>query len=216
MLTLVIGDKNLSSWSLRPWILLRHLDIQFEELRLPLDTERFHVEIARYSPSHRVPVLLDGAVRIWDSLAICEYVNEMVGGEAWPANPAARAHARSVSAEMHSGFSSLRQEWSMKAAATGLTVPLGEKAAADAARIDAIWRECRDHHGSHGPWLFGPYSVADAMYAPVLLRFRTYGAQLSPSARAYFDFALQDQHLQEWIRGAEYEVNVEGRPLDHR
>jgi glutathione S-transferase len=116
---------------------------------------------------------------------------------------------------MHSGFAALRSRWILQAAVTGLDVPLNDAAAGDVARIDAIWRECRDHYGSHGPWLFGPYSIADAMYAPVLLRFRTYGAQLSPSARAYYEFALQDRHLEEWIRGAEYELGVEGRRADH-
>ena len=215
MLKLVIGDKNLSSWSLRPWILLKHLGIAFEEIRLPLDTQRFRDEIGRYTASRRVPVLLDGELRVWDSLAICEYVNERSGGQAWPAGTADRAQARSISAEMHSGFQALRASWSMKAAARDLDVPLGPPALADLARIDEIWRECRGRHPSHGPWLFGRYSIADAMYAPVVLRFNTYGAQLSSSARGYVETALQDPHLQEWIRGAEHELAAEGRPIEH-
>jgi len=215
MLTLVIGDKNLSSWSLRPWILLQHAGLDFKEVRLPLDTQQFRDQIARYSPARRVPVLLDGATRIWDSLAICEYVNELVGGEAWPSDPAARAHARSVSAEMHSGFQALRSTWSMRAAAQGLHVPLGVDGTAEVARIDEIWRDCRDRYGSAGPWLFGRYSIADAMYAPVVLRFNTYGAALSPAAQGYLEFALEDASLREWIRGAESELAVEGRPAAH-
>src|SRR5512135_3584391 len=124
MLQLVIGDKNLSSWSLRPWILLRHAGLAFTEIRLRLDTPRFPEEILRYSPARRVPVLLDGDRRIWDSLAICEYLNELAGMKCWPDEPAARAHARSISAEMHSGFQALRKAWSMRAALVGLEVPL--------------------------------------------------------------------------------------------
>ena len=214
MLKLVIGDKNLSSWSLRPWMLLRHLGLAFEEIRLPLDTQRFRDEIGRYSASRRVPVLLDGELRIWDSMAICEYLNEKAGGRAWPAEVAARAHARSISAEMHSGFQALRSNWSMQAAARGLDVPLGPAALADVARIDEIWSGCRDEYPSEGPWLYGRYSIADAMYAPVVLRFNSYGARLSSSARGYVETALQDPELQEWIRGAEREL-AEGRPMEH-
>jgi glutathione S-transferase len=167
MLTLVIGDKHLSSWSLRPWMLLRHLGLEFEELRLPRDA-------------------------------------------------AARAVARSVSAEMHAGFAALRGTWPMKAAARGLHVPLTAQAQADVARVDSIWSECRARHGRDGPWLFGErYSVADAMYAPVALRFNTYGAELSPAARAYFEHVRADPSLQDWIRGAEHEVSVEHRPVEH-
>ena len=215
MLTLVIGDKNLSSWSLRPWILLKHAGLAFEEVRLPLDTPQFHAEIVRYSPARRVPVLLDGATRIWDSLAICEYVNELVAGRAWPTDAAVRAHARAVSAEMHSGFQALRTTWSMRATVTNLQVPLNADAAADVARIDGIWRDCRERYGAHGGWLFGNYSIADAMYAPVLLRFNSYGAELSPTARSYRDFALHDPHLQDWLLGAAREIADEGRPTDH-
>ncbi len=215
MLTLVIGDKNLSSWSLRPWILLKHAGLEFEEIRLPLDTPQFHAEVVKYSGARRVPVLIDGERRIWDSLAICEYVNELAGMKAWPDDAAARAHARSVSAEMHSGFQALRTAWSMRAAATGLQVPLGADAAADVARIDALWSDCRERYGKSGPWLFGRYSIADAMYAPVVLRFNSYGAGLTAAARAYLEFALADPALQEWIRGAEHEIRFEGRPSAH-
>ena len=215
MFKLVIGDKNLSSWSLRPWMLLRHLGLAFEEVRLPLDTPRFRDEIGRYTPSRRVPVLLEGGLRVWDSLAICEYLNEASGHRAWPADRAARAEARSISAEMHSGFSALRSAWSMQAASLGLDAPLDPEARADLARIDEIWSRCRAGYATLGPWLYGRYSVADAMYAPMVLRFRTYGAALSSGAQAYFESALADPHLQEWVRGAEHEVAAEGRPLHH-
>lgn len=215
MLKLVIGDKNLSSWSLRPWMLLRHLGLAFEEIRLPLDTPRFRDEIGRYSPAHRVPVLLDGDLRVWDSLAICEYLDEKSGGRAWPEDAAARAHARSVSAEMHSGFTALRAAWSMQAAARGIELPPGPAALADIERIDEIWRNCRAEHAADGPWLFGRYSVADAMYAPVALRFNTYGARLSAGAGGYFEAVLQDSNIQDWIRGAEREVTTVERSPAH-
>jgi len=216
MLTLVIGDKNLSSWSLRPWILLKHAGLDFEEIRLQLDTPQFHEQVVRYSRARRVPVLLDGDRHIWDSLAICEYANELAGGKAWPDDSAARAHARSVSAEMHSGFQALRTAWSMRAAVTGLKVPLDAAGLADVARVDSIWCDCRLRHEQSGPWLFGRYSIADAMYAPVVLRFNSYGAEVSPAARAYMAVALADPALQEWVRGAEHEITFEGRPSAHR
>lgn len=216
MLTLVIGDKQLSSWSLRPWLLLRHLGLAFEEVRLPLDTARFREEIARWSPSRRVPVLLDGELRVWESLAICEYASEKDGGAGWPVDGAARATARSISAEMHSGFAALRSNWPMQAVSRDLDVPLTPQAQADIERIDAIWSECRARYGRGGPWLFGKrYTVADAMYAPVALRCNTYGADLSDAARSYCADVLSDPHLLAWIRGAEQEIAVEGRPVTH-
>lgn len=215
MLTLVIGDKQLSSWSLRPWILLRHLGLPFTEVNLPLDTQRFHDEIGRWSPAGRVPVLLDGDLRIWDSIAICEYVNELAGGTGWPQQRGERARARSISAEMHSGFAALRGTWSMQATSRGLQVPLSPEGESDVARIDAIWNECRAASAADGPWLFGGrYSVADAMYAPVVLRFVSYGARLSRTATEYRDHVMADPHLQEWLRGAEREIAA-GRPVAH-
>jgi glutathione S-transferase len=213
MLRLVIGDKQLSSWSLRPWILLRHLGIPFEEVSLPLDTVRFRAEIERYSPARRVPVLLTAGLRVWDSLAICEYLNEHVEGAAWPDDPDDRALARSISAEMHSGFAALRSQWSLRASDTGIAVPLDEAGRADLARIDAIWSDCRARDAARGPWLLGGrYSIADAMYAPVVLRFNTYGASLSPAAQAYADHAMTDPNLLEWIEGARRE-RAEARQL---
>lgn len=216
MLKLVIGDKQLSSWSLRPWMLLRHLGLPFEEVRLPLDTPRFHEEIGRYSPSRRVPVLLDGELRVWDSLAICEYLSERTGGAGWPSDVAARAVARAVSAEMHSGFAALRSAWSLRAGETGLEVPLDAAGRADLARIDTLWCDCLARSRDGGPWLFGGrYSIADAMYAPVVLRFNTYGASLSPRAQVYFDHVMADPHLHDWIAGARQEIDLEGRPAAH-
>ena len=206
MLTLVIGQKNLSSWSLRPWLVLRRYGCDFREIHLELDTPQFQAQIGRYSSALRVPVLIDGDLHVWDSLAILEYLNEKLEGKAWPADAGARAHARSISAEMHSGFMALRQTWSMRATGGNSNVPLTPDAAKDVARIEAIWGECRQKHGVRGPWLFGEYSIADAMYAPVVLRFNHYGAQLSDAAAAYATHWLQDEHLQEWIEGAKAEA----------
>ncbi len=203
-LTLVLGDRQLSSWSLRPWILLKQLGLAFEEVRLRLDTPDFEQRIGTYSPTRRVPALLDGTLTIWDSLAICEYASELAGGRGWPEEPAERARARAISAEMHSGFAALRSRWPMQAAST-LKVALDAPGLADVARIDALWQAALGHHASTGPWLFGRYSIADAMYAPVVLRFNTYGADLSPPARAYVATALSDPNLKEWIAGAQAE-----------
>jgi glutathione S-transferase len=206
MLTLVIGNTNLSSWSLRPWLVLKHFGLEFKEVKLPLDTPAFFRDVVQYTPTKRVPVLIDDSLHIWDSLAIAEYLNEKVQGRAWPADPAARAVARAVSAEMHSGFVALRTHWPMKAVGTA-QVELPPAGQDDVARVQQLWEECRTHYGSRGPWLFGEYSIADAMYAPVALRFRHYGAKLAnAAAAAYYQQLVQDPHVQSWTRDAEGEV----------
>ena len=206
MLTLVIGNKNLSTWSLRPWLVLKHLGLAFEEVKLTLDTPQFKSEIARYGAAGRVPVLRDGEITVWDSLAIIEYASEKCQGKGWPADRGQRAHARAISAEMHSGFGALRECWPMKAAEQDKGRPLTPAAANDVKRIEQIWLECRRQYGSRGPWLFGEYSSADAMYAPVVLRFNTYGAALSAVANAYVQQTLNDAHLREWLAEAKQEL----------
>jgi glutathione S-transferase len=207
MLTLVIGNKNLSSWSLRPWLVLKHFGFEFEEVKLPLDTPAFHRDIVKYTPTRRVPVLIDGAVGIWDSLAIAEYLNEKAQGRAWPADAAARALARAVSAEMHSGFAALRTHWPMKATGAG-NVQLPPEGEADVARVQQLWHDIRSQYAQRGPWLFGEYSIADAMYAPVALRFRHYGAKFSsPIVEAYQQQLVQDEHMQAWLADAKREVD---------
>lgn len=206
MLTLVIGNKNLSSWSLRPWLVLRHLGLPFNEVSLLLDTPQFKAQLAAYSPAGRVPVLIDGDLHIWDSLAIAEYLHEQSGGQAWPADAAQRAHARCVAAEMHSGFSALRQVWRMQAVAR-LNVPATAAVSDDVARIDALWQDCRAKYAAGGPWLFGRYSIADAMYAPVVLRFNTYGPKVSAVSSAYMQQTLADAHMQQWLADAQREVS---------
>ena len=200
-LLLAMGNKNYSSWSLRPWMLLKHLGLPFEERVLQLDTPQFASEVAGLSPTRRVPVLRHGELWIWDSLAICEYACELAG-RGWPQDRAARAVARSACAEMHSGFEALRSQWPMNARATGRRTPPDAARDANVARIQQLWAECRTRFGARGPWLFGEYSVADAMYAPVVLRFRTYGAQPGGAAAAYVETALADPHLQSWIAAA--------------
>lgn len=206
MLTLVIADKNLSSWSLRPWLALKHLGLPFQEIKLRLDTGEFKQMVTRYSPTRRVPALIDGDVHVWDSLAILEYVNEKAGGRGWPSDAAQRAHARSISAEMHSGFAALRQNWPMKAALKNVDMPLPPEATKDVARIDQLWQDCRSKHAANGPWLFGSFSIADAMYAPVVLRFNTYRPQLSSAASAYVAHVLADAAMREWLKEAHEEI----------
>jgi glutathione S-transferase len=200
-LLLTIGNKNYSSWSLRPWILMRHLGLAFAERLMPLDTPEFARDIAAASPTRRVPLLRHGELLVWDSLAICEYVCELAG-RGWPRDRGARAMARSVCAEMHSGFSILRSQWPMNARALDRQTPQNPERSADVARIEDLWADCRARHGAGGPWLFGEYSVADAMYAPVVLRFCTYGARLRDTSASYVATALADAHLREWLAGA--------------
>jgi glutathione S-transferase len=203
-LTLVIGNRNYSSWSLRPWMLLKHLGLGFREVQIRLDTPSTRDEIEKYGPSGRVPVLLDGELCVWDSLAICEYAAELAG-RGWPHEPRARAVARSVCAEMHSGFVNLRTEWPMNARARNRRTVITPGLEADIDRVDEIWNDCRRRFGAAGPWLFGEYSIADAMYAPVVLRFNTYGARISETARWYMATVLEDAALQSWLAAAKTE-----------
>jgi glutathione S-transferase len=203
-LTLVIGNKNYSSWSLRAWLFMKHSGVEFQEILVTLDTAGTREELDRYGPSGRVPVLRHGSVCVWDSLAICEYIAE-VSGKGWPKAREARAVARSVSAEMHSGFTTLRSLWPMNARARNRRTAVTAALEADVERIDELWNDCRVRFGGDGPWLFGEYSVADAMYAPVVLRFNTYGARISQTARWYMASVLEDAALQEWLQAAKQE-----------
>jgi glutathione S-transferase len=204
-LTLIIGNRNYSSWSLRAWLFLKHAGVEFDEVVIPLDTPDTHDQIARYGPSGRVPVLRHGDVTVWDSLAICEYVAELTG-KGWPQPPEVRAVARSVSAEMHSGFTNLRTLWPMNARARNRRTAMTLALEADVERIDEIWNDCRRRFGRGGPWLFGAeYTVADAVYAPVVLRFNTYSARISETARWYMASVLEDAALQEWVAAAQKE-----------
>jgi len=207
-LTLVIANRNYSSWSLRAWLFLKHVGVPFREIRIPLDQPDTHAQIARYSPSGRVPLLLDGELAVWDSLAICEYVNEaVVGANGWPADRAERALARSVSAEMHSGFQALRGELPMNIRAKR-RVAISPAAQADIGRVLEIWGTCRARYGAAGPWLFGRFSIADAMYAPVVFRFRTYGIQLTGEAAGFCATVLAHPAVVDWVAAAEAETEI--------
>jgi glutathione S-transferase len=206
--TLVIGSKNYSSWSLRPWLLSRKAGFEFEERLIYFDAPDYQAQIAAWSPSRRVPLLVLPGHSIWDSLAICEYVAE-VTGSGWPRDAMRRARARSVAAEMHSGFAALREQCPMNVRGDGRRVPVTPALQADIARIDVLWSECRERHAGAGPWLFGAFSIADAMYAPVAFRFRTYGIAPSALAAGYLATLLDDPDMQEWRRAAA----LEGHPL---
>lgn len=206
---LVIGNKNYSSWSLRSWLLLKEAGIDFEEQRVPLDTETSAEELSKISPTCRVPVLLLDDQVIWDTIAIAETVAERwPEKELWPADDAARAHARSISAEMHAGFSTLREAMPMNCRAMGRKVALPDALTADIGRIFEIWSDCHHRYSSDGRWLFGNFSVADAMFAPVVLRFRTYGINLPESASAYPARLLESKSMQEWLLESESETEV--------
>lgn len=195
--TLVIGNKNYSSWSLRPWLLMRHFDINFRELRIPLDSEQFRAEIGKWSPSRRVPVLHDGDTVVWDSLAICEYVNERwLGGRGWPKAPAARAHARSLVAEMHSGYAALRQQLPMNIRRPVGAIEVDASAATDIATIQARWSDCLGRHG--GPYLYGDFTIADAYYAPVVWRLHTYAVEVDEQVRRYLESMLAHPQMMGW------------------
>jgi glutathione S-transferase len=204
---LVIGNKNYSSWSLRSWLLLREAGIDFDEHRIVLETETSASEIREFSPAGKVPILQLGGVTVWDSLAIAETVAERWPEKnLWPSDADVRAHARSISAEMHSGFAVLRDCMPMNCRAMGRRITLPDELTVDIDRVIAIWSECRHRYG--GDWLFGQFSVADAMYAPVVLRFRTYGINLPESAYFYPQRLLQSRAMQEWLAAAEMETEV--------
>lgn len=199
--TLVIGTKNRSSWSLRPWLLLRNAGVAFDEVRLPLDTPEFYTNIGKYSPTGCVPALRDGELVVWDSLAICEYVSErFLHGSGWPAPIKARARARAVSAEMHSGFAALRNQCPLNCTLRTSVVPSAQSRR-DIERIGAIWRDCRARD-TDGPFLFGDFSIADAMFAPVILRFVSYAIPTGPVERDYMDAMLALPALQQWLADA--------------
>lgn len=206
-LTLVIGNKNYSSWSLRPWILMKHAGIPFAELCLPLHTETFNREITKYSPSGRVPILIDGELKIWESISICEYLAErFLESNLWPEHPEPRALARSISAEMHAGFMELRRNLPMNARAKGTLKSIPEGASADIRRITEIWNDCRARYGKNGEFLFGHFTVADAMFAPVVLRFHTYGVKIDPVSETYVNTILSLPAMKEWLEAARNET----------
>ena len=207
-LSLIIGDKAWSSWSLRPWLAAKVAKVPFREVHVRLRQPDTAEQIAGHSPSGRVPVLKRGDLTIWDSLAICEYLAEIAPhARLWPEDADARAVARSVSAEMHSGFQALRKEFPMDLHARIPDRAPSEQARKDIARVTEIWRDTRRNFGASGPFLFGAFTIADAMYAPVATRFRTYGIDLAHfgddgTAAAYAETLLSMPEMKEWGEGA--------------
>jgi glutathione S-transferase len=199
-LKLVIGNKNYSSWSMRPWLAMRATDIAFEEIFIPLYTGQSDKNrILAFSRSGKVPILIDGETTVWDSLAIIEYLAERFpDARLWPENRAERAHARAISAEMHSGFLPLRSECSMNLHRPVGAIKLSEDARADIRRVQEIWTDCRARYGKRGPFLFGAFGAADAMFAPVVHRFRTYAIAVSLEVKTYMETMMALPAFGEW------------------
>lgn len=211
-LTLVIGNKNYSSWSLRPWLALKQTGITFDEIRIPLYESGSKAALLEHSPAGKVPVLHDGDVTVWDSLAICEYLAERFPHNGlWPQDAGARAHARAVSAEMHSGFPNLRSRMPMNLRSSHPGRGQDDEVDADIARVVALWSDCRARHAARGPFLFGTFGIADAMYAPVATRFVTYGVELPPVCSQYVEQLRALPALQEWYAAACAETEIVAR-----
>jgi len=208
MYTLVIGNKNYSSWSLRAWLYMKESDLVFKEIRIPLFVSDWQEQLAAFTPAGKVPVLIDETIAVWDTTAIFEYLKERnpqaIG---WPETISARARARSISAEMHSGFMAVRDELPQN---IRLKRPIEQKDLSDdclkqIARIREIWTSCRQEFGKGGPWLFGQFSIADIMYAPVALRFDTYSIPLDPVSEHYVKEILALESIGQWGRASEAE-----------
>ena len=218
---LIIGNKNYSSWSMRPWVLLREAGIAFEEVQLKFDDSGRPKGVERYSPTARVPVLVIDGEPVWDSLAICEAVAERYPEkQLWPADARARRVARSICAEMHSGFQALRGEMPMNIRSRHPGKGRSPESQRDIERVVQIWTTCLDRHGALGPLLFGRFSIADAYYAPVVTRFQTYAVSLPPAAQTYCDAVLALRAVREWMdaarRETEFVAGDEPYASDHR
>lgn len=206
---LIIGNKNYSSWSLRPWFLLSAHNIAFEEIRIPLYTENTYIEFAKYTEAGKVPVLHDKDLIVWDSLAICEYISELyLNGKGWPADAGERAEARSCCAEMHSGFFAIRQKLPMNCRAVNRKIPLPPDLEEEISRIDTLWSSLRARHKQRGPWLFGDFTIVDCMFAPVVFRFTTYDIDVSTSCQKYMEKLLAHPKIQMWLAAAQKEVET--------
>ena len=208
-ITIYLGNRNYSSWSLRPWLVLKQTGAPFDEEVIPLSEPTTRSTVLRFSPSGRVPALKHNELTVWDSLAICEYLAETFpAAKLWPEDKAARAVARAVSAEMHSGFAALRDHLPMNMRSSFPNRGVTPEVQADINRITAIWRDCRKRFGANGPFLFGGFTIADAMYAPVVSRFRTYKIELEEETQAYTDAVWALPALQEWLTAAKNEPMI--------
>ncbi len=206
---LTIGNRAYSSWSLRGWLAVEHVDLDVDIVRLPMDTPEFERRIGHHSPSRRVPALKLGDETIWDSLAIIETLAERFpAANLWPTDAADRAHARSVAAEMHASFTTLRTQLPFNCRASGRRVDIGAALAADIRRVVEIWQTCLARSAAPGPWLFGPFTGADAMYAPVASRFSTYGIELTDDAAAYVRTVLAAPAMRAWTVAAAAEPEI--------
>ncbi len=205
--TLVIANKRCSSWSLRPWLLMKVAGIPFHEETIFLKKQDTAERIKKYSHAGRVPILIDGHATVWESLAICEYLAEHHSEKRlWPEDSNARAHARSVSNEMHAGFTALRSNCPMNCATSVSNFRPSEEVLVDIERVSEIWREARKQHGKEGDFLFGGFSIADAMYAPVASRFKTYSISVDHDCRQYMEAIISLPAMQEWIRSSQSET----------
>lgn len=208
-MTLVIGNKNYSSWSLRPWLFLKYHGIVFEEIRIPLYQAGSKSRILGFSPSGKVPALIDGGLKVWDSLAIMDYLAEQFPEtQGWPEDQAERALARSISAEMHAGFTALRAYCGMNCRRVPAAKKLPEEVYKDIERIGQIWQQCRQQHWDKGPWLFGRFTIADAMFAPAALRFYTYQLKTNAEAHGYVNTVLDYPAIREWVEAGKRELEV--------
>lgn len=208
-LTLVFGNKNYSSWSLRPWIFLKYFNVPFEEKRIALFTDTMEKELESYFSDSKVPVLVDDGFLVWDSISIMEYLSEkFLEGKGWPADVKARAMARSISAEMHSSFSAMRAALPMNCRKKFSNYEIKPDAQHDIDRIKALWQKCRTEFGAEGDWLFGDFSIADAMYAPVVMRFAGYDVPLNKLERTYVQTVLNHPAIIEWIEVGRQEREV--------
>ncbi len=207
--TIVIGNKNYSSWSLRGWLAVKHAGIDFEEIKIDLYTPESKAELLKHSPTGMVPLLKHGDIRVWDSLAIIDYCARLAPKKFWwPEDNAAFAHARSIASEMHAGFFALRNHAPMNLSARFSGLELSTGVEADVRRVETLWTETREAFGQSGDFLFGDFSAADMLYAPVVHRFNSYGVQVNDTCKAYMDAVLDHSHMQEWAAAAATETAI--------
>jgi len=206
---LIIGNKNYSSWSLRPWLLLKHFNIEFEEEQHDLYTQTYASEVAEYDTDSKVPILKDGELLVWDSLSILEYLSEQyLDAKGWPNDKNARAMARSVSHEMHSSFSNIRNEMPMNCRKQYNDIQLSIETQQEIARIKSLWQQCRSQYDLEGEWLFGEFSIADAMFAPIAIRFNGFNIELNELENNYVNSLLNHPHMQTWIQQGQLETAI--------